>query len=59
MSRPRVARHIVGALWVVCVLLLVLGLQEAQTGNLRPLLMAFVTGALGLFIVWFRSRRMT
>lgn len=59
MSSEAVARIIVVALLAVCVLLIALGLQEAQSGNMRPLIMAFAVGALGFFIAWFRSRRTT
>jgi hypothetical protein len=57
VSRQTVARVIVEVLLIACVGLIVLGLQEARTGNMRPLILAFAVGAPGFFIVWFRSRR--
>lgn len=59
MSRQAVARVIVEVLLIACVGLVVLGLQEARTGNMRPLIMAFAVGALGFFIAWYTRRRIT
>jgi hypothetical protein len=57
LSSSTVSGIAVVVLLIICALLVALGLQEARTGNLRPLLMAVDFGALGFFIVWFRSRR--
>ena len=55
--RSTVSRIVLIVLFIICAALIVLGLQEAQTGNLRPLVMAFAAGALGFFIAWFTRRR--
>ncbi len=55
MNERGLGRIITLVVLVASAVLLVLGLQEAQTGNLRPLIMA----ALGFFIVWYTRRRIT
>jgi high-affinity Fe2+/Pb2+ permease len=51
-----VARIVVLLVLVVCAVLIVNGIQQAQAGNPGSLITLIIGGVLGFALVWFRSR---
>jgi hypothetical protein len=51
-----VSRIVVLLVLVVCALLIVNGIQQAQAGNSCSLITLVIGGVLGFAVVWFRSR---